>query len=70
MRSRFSVPYLTQPFTDMLGKASRRGVRVRLFTPWPNNKPIVREAMLNGAARYGFQSWFEPHHEPPEGHAY
>lgn len=48
-------PYLTAPFVDLLGRAARRGVAVRLLTPWANNKPIVREALLWSAARHGFE---------------
>lgn len=48
-------PYLTTPFTDILGAAVRRGARVRLLTPWANNKPIVRDALLWAASRRGFE---------------
>ena len=47
-------PYLTFPFTDHLTRARRRGVTVRLMTPWANNKTIVRNALLATAARAGF----------------
>ena len=47
-------PYLTHPFTAALGRAAGRKVRVHLSTPWPNNKPLVRNALLSAARRYGF----------------
>lgn len=47
-------PYLTFPFTDHLTRARRRGVTVRLMTPWANNKTIVRNALLSTAAQSGF----------------
>lgn len=48
-------PYLTFPFTDHLARARKRGVAVRLITPWANNKPIVRDALLIAAERAGFE---------------
>ena len=48
-------PYLTFPFTGALAAAARRGVTVRLITPWANNKAIVRNALLASAARAGFE---------------
>ncbi len=48
-------PYLTFPFTNALARAARRGVAVRLITPWPNNKPLVRDALLATAAKAGFE---------------
>ena len=48
-------PYLSVPFTDILGAAARRGVRVRVLTPWVNNKPLVRDALLWSALYYGFE---------------
>ena len=47
-------PYLTFPFCEVLGRASARGVEVRLFTPQANNKGIVRDYLLWAAARFGF----------------
>ena len=47
-------PYLTAPFTDALGAAARSGVAVRILTPWPNNKPLVRDALLWASRRHGF----------------
>lgn len=48
-------PYLTAPFTAVLGKATLRGVSVKVLTPWANNKPIVRDALFWAARRYGFE---------------
>ena len=48
-------PYLTFPVTGALARAARRGVRVRLITPWPNNKPTVRDHLLAVARRSGFE---------------
>ena len=48
-------PYLTAPFNDALGAARRLGVTVRILTPWPNNKPIVRDALLWASRRHGFE---------------
>ncbi len=48
-------PYLTFPVTGALARAARRGVRVRLITPWPNNKPTVRDHLLAAAQRSGFE---------------
>ena len=48
-------PYLTAPFTDALAAAGRLGVTVRILTPWPNNKAIVRDALLWASRRHGFE---------------
>jgi cardiolipin synthase len=48
-------PYLTFPVTGALARAARRGVRVRLITPWANNKPTVRDHLLATARRAGFE---------------
>ncbi len=53
-------PYLTFPFTDHLADARRRGVAVRLITPWDRNKTIVRNALLRAAARGGFETRLLP----------
>jgi cardiolipin synthase len=47
--------YLTFPFTAPLSAAARRGVAVRLITPWNNNKPLVRDYLLGVARRSGFE---------------
>ena len=53
-------PYLTSPFTDALGAASRSGVAVRVITSWLNNKPIVRDALLWAARRHGLEVALQP----------
>jgi len=47
--------YLTFPFTAPLAAAAKRGVAVRLITPWANNKPLVRDYLLDFAYRSGFE---------------
>ena len=47
-------PYLTFPITGALAVAAKRGVAVQLITPWANNKPIVRNALLATALSSGF----------------
>lgn len=47
--------YLTFPFTAPLAAAAARGVVVRLITPWANNKPLVRDYLLDFAYRSGFE---------------
>lgn len=48
-------PYLTFPVTDVLAAAARRGVRVRLITPWASNKPTVRDYLFSVARKSGFE---------------
>jgi cardiolipin synthase len=45
--------YPTFPFMDALGSAVARGVSVQLYTPLPNNKPLVRDYLLDAARRSG-----------------
>jgi len=47
--------YLSPPFTDVLGRAAERGVRVRLLTPARNNKPNLARHALSAARRHAFQ---------------
>ena len=47
--------YLTFPFTAPLAEAVRREVDVSLITPWANNKPLVRDYLLDFARRAGLQ---------------
>lgn len=44
-------PYLTFPFTEALAAARGRGVRVQLLAPLANNKPLVRDYLLDTAAK-------------------
>jgi cardiolipin synthase len=46
--------YLTFPYARPLALAARRGVAVRLITPWKNNKPLLRDYLLDFARRHGF----------------
>lgn len=46
-------PYPTFPFVDALGQAAARGAEVTLYTPRPNNKPVVRDYLLRAALRHG-----------------
>ncbi|HEY1559531.1 MAG TPA: phosphatidylserine/phosphatidylglycerophosphate/cardiolipin synthase family protein [Caulobacteraceae bacterium] len=47
--------YLTFPYARPLGRAVRRGVGVRLITPWENNKPLLRDYLLDFARRHHFE---------------
>jgi cardiolipin synthase len=47
--------YLTFPYAQPLGAAARRSVKVRLITPWENNKPLLRDYLLDFAQRHGFE---------------
>ncbi len=53
-------PYLTFPFTGALARAAARGVEVTLVTPAANNKPIVRDYLLQTAARDGLRVRLTP----------
>ena len=59
-------PYLTAPFTDVLGAAVRRGVSVRVMTPWPNNKPIRAECADMGRSTAWLRGFLRPRHESPQ----
>lgn len=45
--------YPTQPFTEAMARAAARGVRVTIHTPWPSNKPTVRNYLLGFAPKGG-----------------
>jgi cardiolipin synthase len=45
--------YPTQPFTEAMARAAARGVRVTIHTPWPSNKPTVRNYLLGFAPKRG-----------------
>ncbi|HNN55225.1 MAG TPA: phosphatidylserine/phosphatidylglycerophosphate/cardiolipin synthase family protein [Novosphingobium sp.] len=47
--------YPTFPFVDAMAQAARRGVSVRLYTPRPNNKPVIRDYLLGIAAGSGLE---------------
>jgi cardiolipin synthase len=54
-------PYLSHPFTEHLGAACRRGVRVRVLTPRENNKANLARHILHTAHLYGFEVFHHPH---------
>ena len=45
--------YPTFPFVTAMAKAASRGVPVTLYTPRPNNKPVIRNHLLRVARRTG-----------------
>lgn len=45
--------YPTFPFLEALGEAVARGISVEIFTPLPNNKPMVRDYLVDRAPRLG-----------------
>lgn len=47
--------YPTFPFVSAMARAARRGVAVTIYTPRPNNKPIVRDYLTGMAARSGIR---------------
>ena len=52
--------YPTLPFTDAFGRAAKRGVEVKLYTPWPNNKPAVRDYLLGIHRKLGIDLRLTP----------
>jgi cardiolipin synthase len=44
-------PYVTDPFLRELERAARRGVKVRVVTAERHNVPLLREALVQAAAR-------------------
>jgi cardiolipin synthase A/B len=47
--------YPTFPFVDALAQAAARGVAVTIYTPRPNNKPIIRDYLQRVGARSGLE---------------
>jgi cardiolipin synthase A/B len=45
--------YPTFPFVDAMAVSAQSGAAVRLYTPRPNNKPIIRDYLLAVAERSG-----------------
>lgn len=45
--------YPTFPFVSAVAEASRRGVAASIYTPRPNNKPVIRDYLLRVARRTG-----------------
>lgn len=52
--------YATFPFVDALAAAARRGVAATLYTPRPNNKPIVRDYLLGVSRETGLSVQLMP----------
>ena len=52
--------YPTFPFVDALAAAAARGLPVRLYTPRPNNKPVIRNYLLGVAAKSGLDIRLTP----------
>lgn len=46
-------PYPTFPFVDAIARAAARGTEVVIYTPRPNNKPVVRDYIVHAARRHG-----------------
>ena len=49
------VPYPTFPFVDAMAVAARNGADVTVYTPRPNNKPIIRDYLLGIASGSGLK---------------
>lgn len=45
--------YPTFPFVDAMAEAAQRGVPVTLYTPRPNNKPVIRDYLMRVARKTG-----------------
>ena len=45
--------YTTFPFVEAMAAAARRGAKVTIHTPRPNNKPVIRDYLLGAAAPAG-----------------
>ncbi|MEO7247994.1 MAG: phosphatidylserine/phosphatidylglycerophosphate/cardiolipin synthase family protein [Novosphingobium sp.] len=45
--------YPTFPFVTSMAQAARRGVPVTLYTPRPNNKPVIRDYLMRVARKTG-----------------
>ena len=52
--------YPTFPFVAAMGEAARAGAEVTLYTPRPNNKPIIRDYLLGVAERAGIRIRLTP----------
>jgi cardiolipin synthase len=52
--------YPTFPFVEAMGQAARAGAEVTLYTPRPNNKPIIRDYLLGVAERAGIRIRLTP----------
>lgn len=45
--------YPTFPFVDAFGAAAKHGIQVDIYTPWPNNKQIIRDYLLPQCVKHG-----------------
>lgn len=45
--------YPTFPFVDAIAAAAQRGIAVDIYTPWPNNKAVIRDYLLPKCAKTG-----------------
>ena len=52
--------YPTFPFVDALAEVAARGVPVRLYTPRPNNKPVIRDYLMGVAQESGLDIRLTP----------
>lgn len=52
--------YPTFPFVDALAAAAGRGLGVRIYTPRPNNKPVIRDYLLGAARKAGLDIRLTP----------
>jgi cardiolipin synthase len=52
--------YPTFPFVEAMGQAARAGAQVTLYTPRPNNKPIIRDYLLGVAEAAGIRIRLTP----------
>ncbi|MEN9924452.1 MAG: hypothetical protein RL268_578 [Pseudomonadota bacterium] len=52
--------YPTFPFVDALAEVAARGVPVRLYTPRPNNKPVIRDYLMGVAQKSGLDIRLTP----------
>lgn len=52
--------YPTFPFVEAMGQAARAGAKVTLYTPRPNNKPVIRDYLLGVAERAGIEIRLTP----------
>ena len=52
--------YPTFPFVDALAAAAARGLPVRLYTPRPNNKPVIRDYLMGVARKSGLDIRLTP----------
>ena len=52
--------YPTFPFVDAMAAAAKGGAKVTIYTPRPNNKPVIRDYLLGAAAPAGVELRLTP----------